>query len=358
MERVPGDLHWRALGVCAHARVTTEPLLAGVLGAESAAGAFEWLRGLSFVEQGPAGLFPHDLAREVLEADLRWRDPDAYRALHGALARFLVRRLRGSGGPARQEAYLDLLFLVRHRDSNRPFYNWASFGHASAEVAPAESGPALVEMVRRHEGEQSARVARYWLARRPQDFVAFRDSAQQIVGFAAALLLESVSRAGRGRRSRPGRRLALRAGARAPTRGRAPAAPPLLRRAGRLPGPGDAQHGGHGGHHALADHPPPGLVLRRRGRAGALAPPLRADPLPPRPGGRLHGRRAPLRRVRPRLAGRPAPDLDRVQAGPRPAGRRRRRASRGRACPARAALAGGLRDRRARGPARLPSPPA
>ena len=193
MERVPGDLHRRALGVCAHARVTTEPLLAGVLGAESAAGAFEWLRGLSFVEQGPAGLFPHDLAREVLEADLRWRDPDAYRALHGALARFLVRRLRGSGGPARQEAYLDLLFLVRHRDSNRPYYDWASFGHASAEVAPAESGPALVEMVRRHEGEQSARVARYWLARRPQDFVVFRDSAQQIVGFAAALLLESVA---------------------------------------------------------------------------------------------------------------------------------------------------------------------
>jgi hypothetical protein len=192
-ERVPGDLHRRALGVCAHARVTTEPLLAGVLGAEDAPGAFEWLRGLSFVEQGPAGLSPHDLAREVLDADLRWRDPDAYRALHGALARHLVRRLRGSQEPARQEAYLDLLFLVRHRDSNRPYYDWAAFGHASAEVAPAESVPALVGMVRRHEGEQSARIARYWLERRPQDFVVFRDSAQQIVGFTAALLLESVT---------------------------------------------------------------------------------------------------------------------------------------------------------------------
>ena len=35
---------------------------------------FEWLRGLSFVESGADGLFPHDLARDVLDADLRWRD--------------------------------------------------------------------------------------------------------------------------------------------------------------------------------------------------------------------------------------------------------------------------------------------
>ena len=32
---------------------------------------FEWLRNLSFIESGPLGLFPHDLAREALVADLR-----------------------------------------------------------------------------------------------------------------------------------------------------------------------------------------------------------------------------------------------------------------------------------------------
>jgi hypothetical protein len=36
---------------------------------------FEWLRGLSFIESGRLGLYPHDLAREALVADLRWRHP-------------------------------------------------------------------------------------------------------------------------------------------------------------------------------------------------------------------------------------------------------------------------------------------
>ena len=38
---------------------------------------FDWLRDLSFVEAGPDGLFPHDLARDVIDRDLRWRDPES-----------------------------------------------------------------------------------------------------------------------------------------------------------------------------------------------------------------------------------------------------------------------------------------
>ena len=31
---------------------------------------------------GPRGLFPHDLARDALEADLKWRNPDGFRDMH------------------------------------------------------------------------------------------------------------------------------------------------------------------------------------------------------------------------------------------------------------------------------------
>jgi hypothetical protein len=31
---------------------------------------------------GPQGIFPHDVAREVLNTDLRWRNPANYRAIH------------------------------------------------------------------------------------------------------------------------------------------------------------------------------------------------------------------------------------------------------------------------------------
>ena len=84
VEIVPSGLHRRALEVCAIARVTTEGLLREVLGVEDAHEPFSWLRGLSFVESGPEGVFPHDLARDALEADLRWRDPDGYRRVFRA----------------------------------------------------------------------------------------------------------------------------------------------------------------------------------------------------------------------------------------------------------------------------------
>ena len=353
VEHVPGARHWRALGVCAHARVTTEALLAGVLGAESAAGAFDWLRGLSFVEQGPAGLFPHDLAREVLEADLRWRDPEGYRDLHGR-GPLLVRRLRASGG-AGPAAGRRRPPVPAAPGSNRPFYDWASFGHASAEVP-------------------RRRAARRWWTSSGATRASSR-RASPTTGWPAARRTSSPSgtarsrswgspppspgerdRAGRGRRSRPGRRLALRAGARAPARGRAPAAPPLLRRPGRLPGRGDAQHGGDGGHPALAHHPPPGVVLRRRRRAGALAPPFEPIRFPRAPeadfmvGGRRYGVFAHDWRADPPQPGSSAswPSTCRTAPPESLPGPRR---------PPRAALAAGLRGRRAPGPAGLPPPP-
>ena len=197
VEHVPTPLHWRALAVCAHARATTEALLADVLGTDTgdALGLFEWLRGLSFVEQGPGGLFPHDLAREVLDADLRWRDPDTYRALHARIRDSLVRRLQTSSGLAQQDAYFDFLYLVRHSAVSKPYYDWTSFGHAYAEGAAPPDYPEIVAMVRRHEGDASASIARYWLGRQPPAFVVFRGPGGQLAGCTAALHLEEVTAA-------------------------------------------------------------------------------------------------------------------------------------------------------------------
>ena len=80
VERLPGPRHRQSLEACAHVRVTTEALLASALDGDDAQELFGWLRRLSFIQEGPYGLFPHDLAREVLDADLRWRSrPRAWR---------------------------------------------------------------------------------------------------------------------------------------------------------------------------------------------------------------------------------------------------------------------------------------
>jgi hypothetical protein len=94
----PGGRHRRALETCSLARVTTETLLREVLELEDAHDLFGWLRELAFVESGPEGVHPHDLARDALEADLRWRDPDGYRQLVRRLRGYINRRLQTSHG--------------------------------------------------------------------------------------------------------------------------------------------------------------------------------------------------------------------------------------------------------------------
>jgi hypothetical protein len=74
------ELHRRAVEVCAVTRVTNEAVLRDALELEDAYELLEWLR-LTFVECGPEGLFPHDLVRDVVDIELRWRDPENYKRL-------------------------------------------------------------------------------------------------------------------------------------------------------------------------------------------------------------------------------------------------------------------------------------
>jgi hypothetical protein len=65
-------------------------------------------------------------------------------------------------------------------------------GTAYAEAATPEDSPAILAMVSRHEGEASARIAAYWLSRRPDAFLAFRSAGRQLVGFTTVLLLDEA----------------------------------------------------------------------------------------------------------------------------------------------------------------------
>ena len=193
VQHVPSPLHRRALEACAHMRVTTEPLLASALEVEEVTDLFAWLRGLSFVEQGPQGLFPHDLVRDVLDTDLRWRNPEGYRQLHQRVRRSIVRQVQGAQGIEQQRAFFDLLFLHRNNPLMKPFQDWATLGTAYAEPATPEDAPGIVEMVRSHEGEESAQLARYWLRRQPTAFTVFREAGRELLGFTASLALHSVT---------------------------------------------------------------------------------------------------------------------------------------------------------------------
>jgi hypothetical protein len=193
MQDAPSAHHRLALEVCVLAWATTEALLAEIVGMDKAPELFDWLRHLSFVEQGPRGLFPHDLAREVLDADLRWRNPSGRQQLISRLILVLYSWLQQAGGVEMQHIFADILYLARHSPIIKPYFDWSAMHSGYAEPASREDAAAIVEMVQRHEGEASAQIARYWLRRQPQAFRIFRSFGDESVGFVANLALDEES---------------------------------------------------------------------------------------------------------------------------------------------------------------------
>ncbi|MDT0630233.1 ATP-binding protein [Rubrivirga sp. S365] len=212
MADVPTPAHRAAVEGSSVVRTVSEPLLAALLGEGGAGGggagegeggggageaheAFEWLRGLSFVEAGPAGVRLHDLVRETVEADLRWRDPARYAALHGRARRHYSGRLqRPASDAARRETLADYVHLYRDNPVVRPLMGRLLAAWAGARVeGPTPLAPgdvdAVAALAARHEGAASAAVVRRWAERRPEAVEVFRDGGGAVAGFLLTLRL-------------------------------------------------------------------------------------------------------------------------------------------------------------------------
>ena len=191
---VPSAAHRHALEVCAHAYTITQELLAAVLAEEAdPAELFAWLRGLPFVESGPTGLFPHDVVRDALDADLRWRDPQGYEAMHRGIRDHLLDRARTARGPMATRALRSLSFLHRHGGVMPDFVTWSGEGEVEETPFSAGDADAVRALAAEAEGEESAGIVEFWLRRRPDAFVVYRRPASgEPVGFMAWLRLDSL----------------------------------------------------------------------------------------------------------------------------------------------------------------------
>ena len=193
VEIVPSGLHRRALEVCAPARVTTEALLREVLRLEDAHELFTWLRELSFVESGPEGVFPHDLARDALEADLRWRDPEGYRRVFRGVRGHINGRLQTSRGQEQQRTIADAKYLFRRLPGVGSPVDWEAWGQQYPEPARPGDREPLLDLVLTWEGEASAAIAARWWERQPEGFFVVRDQDGAVGGFLALLDLTRAS---------------------------------------------------------------------------------------------------------------------------------------------------------------------
>ncbi|HEX5501950.1 MAG TPA: ATP-binding protein [Thermomicrobiales bacterium] len=192
VQKVPGPAHRAALEACGLVRVTTEALLAAMLDTADVHELFAWLRDLSFIEAGPLGLFPHDLAREALAADVRWRNPDWYAELHHRARRYYAARLQQTHGQEQQRVLFAYIYLHRDNPFMRPFLEWQETGAGQPDAPRDGDLPDLLAMVAAHEGAESARHAAHWLARQPGGAVVFRDAEQRPAGFVLKVALDEA----------------------------------------------------------------------------------------------------------------------------------------------------------------------
>ncbi len=189
---VPTSRQRQALRACAYARTTTEGMLRAALSIEDARDLFDWLRGLSFVEEEPRGIRPHDLARDVLVADARWRDPDEAAHLHRRVHDYVVAHLREPSTDP-QQAVADLIHLHRSNPFAARIWDWRALGGVYADSLRPSDRDVLVTLTARHEGAASAWLVAHWLDRQPEAFLVFRGGTTDVVGFAAMLALHDAA---------------------------------------------------------------------------------------------------------------------------------------------------------------------
>ncbi len=198
---VPSPRHRTAIEGAALVRAVTEPLLAALLdddegGEPDAHALFGWLRSLTFIDDGPRGLVLHDVARESVESDLRWRDAARYATLHARARRHYTACLLAEGTDL-PVILGDYVHLYRDNPVVQPLLESLAGAWRGADVHPArpmrpEDAPALLAMVRQHEGDASVAIAERWFAAQPHATEVFDTAGGTPAGFMTALALDEA----------------------------------------------------------------------------------------------------------------------------------------------------------------------
>ncbi len=191
----------RALHLLAHARRVDRPLLARVLELSEgeADDVLAWLRARPYVDAGPDGLYMHDVARDVLDRDLRWRDGEAFLDLHRRIREVIVARAERATGREQQQAFADLLFLHRGNPST-PLYGFGTLGTGHTRPAGSDDADVIVGMLggaAQDDDPDRARVIRHWHAVDPSGFRVHEDAGGRPLGSISFIRLDRASAAER-----------------------------------------------------------------------------------------------------------------------------------------------------------------
>ncbi|MFB4317764.1 ATP-binding protein [Actinomadura sp. 21ATH] len=172
---IPSPAHRLTLEVAAHAMTTTEGLLRAMLGPDQGAEMFTWLRRLPIADWGRQGVFLHDLVSDAIDADLRWRDPQAYEEMHRRLGHILLEQARTASPADAMVAIRELTYLKRYGPMGE-FFQMRREGDFHEDVLRPGDHEAVRRLIAEAEGPESGTIVDFWLRRQPEAFWIYRDS--------------------------------------------------------------------------------------------------------------------------------------------------------------------------------------
>jgi energy-coupling factor transporter ATP-binding protein EcfA2 len=183
IQKAPSPAHRIALEICAIVYITTESLLQQVMGVQDASELFEWLQELSFIESNRLGLYPHDLARDAICADLRWRNPDWNKELYNRIRTYYTGKFEQVTGDEMRMVLFMLNFLHRQHPMVRPYFDWQESGSYWMEPMLPTDQPYLEAMVQKHEGSESMEQFTSWMNHAAAQVWVFRNFEKKPCGF-------------------------------------------------------------------------------------------------------------------------------------------------------------------------------
>jgi hypothetical protein len=183
VQEVPSPAHKAALELCSLVNVTTEKMIEETIGAQMAHELFNWLTSLTFIEKGPAGIYPHDIARDAIASELHWRNPEWYRHLHLKAQQFYISRLLKQSGENQRVLLFGLIFLHRMNPAVKPFFEFQETGTSWQDVFREDDKKHLLAMTKKFEGKEAADCLEKWMAHEAAEIWTYRDAEKTPAGF-------------------------------------------------------------------------------------------------------------------------------------------------------------------------------
>lgn len=188
-------LQREALHVCGHARRVDRALLRQVLDLDGPAAdtVLAWLRQRPYAESRPDGLTLHDVVKDALDRDLRWRDREAFRRLHVRIREVLLERMATAAEGEQHRCALDLVHLHRGNSAAQDLY--ALDDHAALVARPlrVEDAAELSWLARTLEEHEHRGAAAAWWAEQPTvRWTVFEDPLGLPAGAQVTLRLDAL----------------------------------------------------------------------------------------------------------------------------------------------------------------------